>query len=308
MKILITGGAGYIGTELSYEIAKKYPGTDIIIYDNLSRKNYNLFIGQNKFQGSNISFIYGDILDFVKLKKIIKDTDIVFHLAAKVSTPFADQSPHEFDQINRWGTYEVVNAVLQSKVKTFIYLSSVSVYGAGEEIKSIKSHLNPRTFYGISKLKAEKYVELLFNNIEKTYIFRSANVYGKSKSMRFDAVINKFMFDANFKNKITIMGSGKQTRAFISIKELINVLSSEEILFKNNLKSGVYNLVSRNLSVLDIAKKIKEIYPESEQIFVNQDIKMRQIKVEYDERIKKIMPVKRDLIQDLLEIKEYFTF
>ena len=105
MKILITGGAGYIGTELTNMLAKNKDVSEIIIYDNLSRKNYNIFLSE-KFPGKNIRFIYGDILDTHKLKKVVDDIDVVYHLAAKVSTPFANEDPHLFDQVNHWRSEE----------------------------------------------------------------------------------------------------------------------------------------------------------------------------------------------------------
>jgi UDP-glucose 4-epimerase len=118
MRILITGGAGYIGTELTYELSKRNEVSEIIIYDNLSRGNYNLFIGQTKL--NKVKFVQGDLLDTRKLKKNLKDVDVVIHLAAVVTTPFSDQNPHLFEQVNHWGTAELVYAIEESKVKKFI--------------------------------------------------------------------------------------------------------------------------------------------------------------------------------------------
>jgi len=129
MNILITGGAGYIGTELTCELEKNPEVKQIIIYDNLSRGNINLFIGSHKLS-HKIKFVQGDILDTRLLKQTLKSVDVVYHLAAKVTTPFADQNPHIFEQVNHWGTAELVYAVEESEVKKFIYSSSASVYGA----------------------------------------------------------------------------------------------------------------------------------------------------------------------------------
>ena len=96
MNILITGGAGYIGTELAYELEKNPEVKQIIIYDNLSRGNINLFIGSRKLS-RKIKFVQGDILDTRLLKQTLKGVDVVYHLAAKVTTPFADQNPHIFE-------------------------------------------------------------------------------------------------------------------------------------------------------------------------------------------------------------------
>src|SRR5436190_10406753 len=99
MKVLITGGAGYIGTELVYKLGELNEVESIIVYDNLSRGNYNLFIG-HKVAPSKVQFIPGEILDSRKLRKVLKNADVVFHLAAKVTTPFANVDGHVYEQTN----------------------------------------------------------------------------------------------------------------------------------------------------------------------------------------------------------------
>ena len=188
MKVLITGGAGYIGTELAATLNEDPSISEIVIYDNFSRGNYNLFIGQTKLKGNKLRFVKGELLDTRKLKKELEDIDTVYHLAAKVTTPFADQNPHEFEQVNHWGTAELIYAIEESNVKTFVYMSSTSVYGASENTLNIDSPLNPKTFYGISKMRGEEHVKRLINSPIKTFILRCGNVYGYSKSMRFDSV------------------------------------------------------------------------------------------------------------------------
>ena len=83
MNILITGGAGYIGTELTYALEADPLINKIVIYDNLTRPNFNLFLGRAKMNSSKLKFVQGDILDTRKLKKEVQEADIVFHLAAK---------------------------------------------------------------------------------------------------------------------------------------------------------------------------------------------------------------------------------
>ena len=200
MVILITGGAGYIGTVLTKSLVKSEVVEKIIIYDNLSRANYNLFIGVKMPFGEKVEFIHGDILDIRKLKKVLKDVDVVCHLAARVTTPFANIDAHFFEQVNHWGTAELVSAIEESDIDKFLYLSSTSVYGATEELIGEGSEASPKTFYGISKLRGEEQCRRLLKKMN-AYIIRAANVYGYSRSMRFDAVINRFVFDANFTNQ-----------------------------------------------------------------------------------------------------------
>src|SRR5690348_12836656 len=133
MNVLITGGAGYIGTELIKLLVNNNEINKIVIYDNLSRPNFNLFLGQ-KFQGYHkISFVKGELLDSRGLRRVLKDIDVVYHLAAKVTTPFANADAHVYEQVNHWGTAELVYAVEESKVRKFIYTSSTGVYGSSEQ-------------------------------------------------------------------------------------------------------------------------------------------------------------------------------
>jgi UDP-glucose 4-epimerase len=304
MKILITGGAGYIGTELIYELDKRPEVEQIIIYDNLSRGNINLFIGVHKLS-KKIRFVQGDILDSRLFRKTLEGIDVVYHLAAKVTTPFADQSPHVFEQINHWGTAEVVYAVEESEVKKFIYTSSASVYGASSEEATEESIPNPRTFYGISKSKGEDHVKRLFDKDLDSYIIRCGNIYGYSKSMRFDSVINKFMFEANFKNRISIHGTGDQHRSFIHVDKTANILSN---LVFSDLNKGRYDLVEDNLSINTIVENLKIIYPELETLYVNQQ-RLRELKVKPNEDINALTSIpKRTLLEVLTTFKNEFSF
>ena len=175
MRVLITGGAGYIGTALCQALLADPSIERVTIYDNLSRHNYNAFIGTLKLD-HRFHFIEGDILDSRNLRKAVRNADAIFHLAAKVTTPFADQDAHLFEQVNHWGTAEVTYAVEESDVQRLVYLSSVSVYGSGEERKALGVQLNPKTFYGISKMRGEEHVRRLEDKV-KTHIVRCGNVW-----------------------------------------------------------------------------------------------------------------------------------
>jgi UDP-glucose 4-epimerase len=207
MKVLITGGAGYVGTVLTKHLVT-YPEVDkIIVYDNLSRKNSNLFLGDRLPNSEKVELVVGDILDLRKMKRILQDVDAVFHLAARVSTPFANIDADFHEQVNHWGTAELASAVEESNVKKFIFTSSTSVYGASGDFIDERQEPDPKTFYGISKYRGEEHVKRLMKK-HNALILRCANVYGYSRSMRFDAVINRFMFDANFTKRIQIHGNG----------------------------------------------------------------------------------------------------
>jgi UDP-glucose 4-epimerase len=281
MNILVTGGSGYIATELIRRLAADNEVSRIVVYDNLSRQNYNLFLGERLRGNEKIQFTKGELLDSRNLKKSLDGIDVVYHLAARVTTPFAHSDAHLYEQINHWGTAELVYAVESSKVKKFIYTSSVGVYGSSDHELDESIAPNPKTFYAISKLRGEEHVARLKDKMD-TYIFRCGNVYGYSPSMRFDAVINKFVFEANFEKRITIHGNGEQARTFIHIdlisQALANVLSA-------NLKSGTYNLVDRTLSVIDIVDELKQLIPDLEFILINQHMKLSQLVIKVNKEV-----------------------
>lgn len=304
MRVLITGGAGYIGTELTYELIKNDAITEITVLDNLSRSNYNLFIGQSKLN-SKVKFVKGDILDTRLIEKLMSNVDIVYHLAARVSTPFSDQNAHYFEQVNHWGTAELVYCAEKVNLKQFVYVSSVSVYGASNEEVDVDSEINPRTFYGISKMRGEEHVNRLFDKIP-TYILRCGNVYGYSKSMRFDAVINKFMFDANYSGRINVNGNGEQHRSFVHIDVVSKVLAN---LSNSTLKPGRYDLVNRVMKINDIVEGIMELYPGLEMLFVNQHLKLRQLQVKPNQVINRLSGINDISFNDeLFQFKKEFSF
>lgn len=272
MKVLITGGAGYVGYALVRQLMFAPEISEIIIYDNLSRRNYAFFDHQ-KFSEKPLRFVHGDILDGRKLNQTLKGVSVVYHLAAKVTTPFADMDAHSFDQINHWGTAQVVYAAEQEEVQHLIYLSSASVYGDSEEAVNEGSSLNPKSYYGIAKLAGEEQVLRLRNKM-KIHVVRSGNVYGYNPAYRIDAVINRFIFEAHFEGRVSVQGSGEQQRSFIHVDKLATALRQ---LLNASVASGTYDLAEHNFSINDILLSVKVLYPELETININPNMPRRNI-------------------------------
>ncbi|HEY9049432.1 MAG TPA: NAD-dependent epimerase/dehydratase [Ohtaekwangia sp.] len=306
MKVLVTGGAGYIGTELISALIAKPEVEQVIVYDNLSRPNYNMFLGLRLQNYTKITFVKGELLDSRALRKVLKGIDVVYHLAAKVTTPFANADAHSYEQVNHWGTAELVYAVEESNVKRFIYTSSTGVYGSSKEAADENTAPDPQTLYAISKLRGEEHVRRLAGKID-TYIMRCGNVYGYSRSMRFDAVINKFAFEANFSKLITIQGDGKQSRTFIHVDRAARALAN---LLTAQLGNGTYNLVERNLKVIDILDALKELIPPLEFIFINQHLRLHELNVKVNPEVNKLLGVVNDqpLKEELEEFLTRFSY
>jgi UDP-glucose 4-epimerase len=306
MNVLVTGGAGYIGTEL-VDLLVSNPSVDkVIVYDNLSRMNYNLFLGLKLQRHPKLSFVKGELLDSRSLRKVLKGVDVVYHLAAKVTTPFDSSDSHVYEQVNHWGTAELVYAVEENNVKRFIYTSSSGVYGSSSGAVDESTIPNPKTFYAISKLRGEEHVRRLFDKID-TYIFRCGNVYGYSKSMRFDSVINKFVFEANFNRIVTIQGDGKQSRSFIHIDRVSKALDN---CITSDLPGGTYNLVERSIKIFDIVDELKQLLPELEFIFINQHLKLRELSVKENLEVNKALGINnpKSLKKELEEFLSRFSF
>lgn len=303
MKVLVTGGAGYIGSELVYQLSLDENISEIIVYDNLSNGNENLFIStSHKIKSGNVKFVHGDLLDSRKLTKAMQGVEAVYHLAAKVANRFRNEDSHAFEQVNNWGTSELVLAVEEAdSVKKFVYVSSMGVYGSSTKSGSIDENtpVNPKSFYAISKMRGENHVRRLMKKMD-TYIIRSANVYGYTPTIRFDSVINRFLFDSNFNNKIQIHGSGKQARTFIHVSKLVHVL--KEVLTKK-IPSDVYNVGDVNCSVLDLVDIFKETYPDLEFIFINQHLQLRNMEINTDNKIGEFVSLPSSNLK--LEIEEF---
>ncbi len=299
MKVLVTGGAGYIGAELCAGLARDARVKELVVYDVLDRGNYGLFMGA-KLGGAKVRFVQGDVLDSRRLLQELAGCDMVYHLAAKVTTPFADAGSSQFEQVNHWGTAEVVYAIEEAAPKARVaYLSSASVYGQGKGSALLPLKPSPRSAYGHSKLRGEAHMERLGDN-QPVLILRSANVYGPGRCMRFDAVINRFLFQAHFQGRVTVRGSGEQRRPFIHVDAVVGTLLAA--LAPNN-HSGTFDLVENSWSVLQLVEALRGLYPETELLFVDQHLELASMEVERDARLADLQPVRHaTLAQDLGEM------
>ncbi len=305
MKVLITGGLGYIGSVLVQALQKATEIEQIVIYDNFARKNFGLLTGSN-LNPQKVRIIKGDLLNGHLLRKSIKDMDVIVHLAAKVSGPTADIDSHSFEQINHWGTAQLVDALEENPVQHLIFLSSTTVYGHSTKGVDLNTIPNPTTYYGISKYDAEQEIKRL-EGIVPYHILRSGNVYGYSPSLRINTVVNKFLFEANFLNQIHIVGDGQQVRPFIYIKNLVAVL--QRLVRGLKVPLGIHNLYEHNFSINDLADAIQSMYPNLDKISLNKDYKTRSLKLIGACELLQLAGVSSSqLLEELEEFKSYFAY
>lgn len=278
MKVLVTGGAGYIGCNLIALLAQRVDISKIGIYDNFSRNNYFQVIELKRKYGSKVEVFNGDILDSYKLKEVLQRFNHVVHLAAVTATPFSDEAPHLYEQVNHWGTASLVDTIDQlNHIESLIFLSSASVYGIGDNLYDEKSPVTPVNNYGKTKLRAEKQVDRLKNKI-RVSICRGGTVYGLSSSTRFDSFINKALYKAMVGEKITIYGNGEQIRPIVHISKVINSLTN--CLLGD--QEGLSIINEYNLAVNDITTVLQSIFPHVEYLHVNRDVAFRTLSVKAD--------------------------
>ena len=248
--ILITGGAGYIGSFLSTELIKK--GHFVTVIDKLvfgkkaikhliNNKNFKLY----KKDVSNLNF----------LKKIINQFDYIIPLAALVGAPLCKKKPKEALQTNLDSIKKMVKII--NKDQRIIFLTTNSGYGIGKKGKfcTEKTPLNPISLYGRTKVKAENIVMKHKNSVS----FRLATVFGVSYRMRTDLLVNNFVLTALKKRKLNLYESHFR-RNYIGISDVVSAI----IFTINNfqrMRTNIYNLglSSANLTKLDLAKSIKRV-------------------------------------------------
>jgi nucleoside-diphosphate-sugar epimerase len=243
MKILILGGAGYIGTVLVERLLKK--DVKITVVDNLWFGNY---LKKNK----NLKLVKKDIRNLDA--KLFKGVDTVIHLANIANDPMVELNQTISWEINVLSLKKIIENSIKHKIKKFIFASSGSVYGLKKEKKVTEElELLPISTYNKTKMIAER-VLLSYQNLIKIFIIRPATVCGFSPRMRLDVAVNNLTFQALKNKKINIHGGG-QIRPNIHMKDMCRTY--EHFLFKN-VKPGIYNAGFENISVKKIAQKIQK--------------------------------------------------
>jgi UDP-glucose 4-epimerase len=257
MKIIVTSGAGFIGSNLVDKLIDE--GHKVFVIDNLSS-------GKKENLNKKAIFYKAGICDLNKILPLFKGIDYVFHLAANPRVVFSVENPIESHQINVDGTLNVLYASYKNKVKRLIFASSASVYGDIKKLP-LKENItsNPVSPYGLHKLIGEYYCKLFSNlyNLE-TVCLRYFNVYGPRMDPNgpYALVIGKFLKLRKENKPLTICGDGKQTRDFIYVDDVIkaNILAMKS---KKVGKGEIINISSgKSYSINYIAKLIggKKVY------------------------------------------------
>jgi len=255
-KILVTGGAGFIGSHLVDILLSM--NNHVIVYDNLdeyySGKIQNILHNLKK---PYFTLVKADILDFEKLLRSMTDLDVVFHLAAQPGVRFSMENPEKTTKVDVFGTLNVLKAAKEVGIKKVVFASSSSVYGQPKYMPVNEKHpTEPISIYGASKLAAEKYCQIFNDQLDlPVMILRYHTVYGPRQ--RPDMAIHKWT-KAIFENKpITIYGDGTQSRDFTFISDIIDgTMRAAEV---DDIGDEIFNLGGGSkVSVNDVVKLLIE--------------------------------------------------
>ena len=259
MKILITGGAGFIGSHLAEHFHRR---ASVRILDNLrTGRRQNL-------EGLDIEFIEGSILDRKLLHTVMRDIDYVYHLAAMVGVPESVRQPHECVALNVTGVLNVLEAAADAGVRKLCFSSSAAVYGDNPIVpKREEMRPEPRSPYAVTKLDGEFYCRQFTETGRlDTVALRFFNVFGprQDPAGAYGSVVPFFFQQALAGKPLTIFGDGGQTRDFIYVKDIVSAL--DFVTVKPGL-TGVLNAgYGEQLTVLDLARRILQITHSSSRI------------------------------------------
>jgi len=290
MRLLITGGAGFIGSHAAEYYAEK--GREVIVFDNLSRAEtlgidqkaalYNWNRLKNNYR--NVKLIKGDVREFEKVKEAARDTDAIIHAAAQVAVTTSVKDPNTDLEVNILGTFNVLEAARKSKTSpTIIFCSTNKVYGTNVNKIPVKEgekryhyadekymdgiaeefpiDLCEHTPYGCSKLAADLYAQDYAHTYSlKTGVFRMSCIYGERQfGVENQGWVAWFTIATLLNNPITIYGDGKQVRDILHISDLIGAYDA---FINSNSKHEVFNIgggPTNTLSLLELLDLLEEL-------------------------------------------------
>ena len=284
--ILITGGAGYIGSVLSRQLLDL--GCKVKVID-------KLLFGRESIDelktNPNFQFIQGDILNLNELDKNLFDVDAIIHLAAIVGEAACVAKKDLAIRTNYSGTVHLARLAKAYRIKRFIYSSTCSTYGQTKETEAMKedSWTRPVDFYGETKIYAEREIMKLMDKNFSPTILRLSTVYGLSPRMRFDLVVNTLTKKAVKEGKIFIFG-GNQWRPLIHVSDVARVMALCLEAPLSRVGNQIINVGDNkeNYSISQIGELIKEYLPATKIENINTIEDRRSYKVRFD-KIEKIL-------------------
>lgn len=259
MRVLVTGGAGFIGSHIVEHFHRK---ADVRVLDNL-RSGY-----KENIDAFDVEFIEGSVTDRTCVKKAVQDVDYVFHLAAMISVPESMDKPIECVEINAQGTLNVLQEAAAAGVKKLCFSSSAANYGDNPTVPKLETMVpEPKSPYAVTKLDGEYYCKMFSSEgWLQTACMRYFNVFGprQDPGSAYAAAIPIFIHKAIRNEPITIFGDGEQTRDFIFVTDIV---AANVYLAEQTDLTGVFNVAyGKRQTINEIAKKIIQLTNSTAQI------------------------------------------
>lgn len=250
MKILVTGGAGFIGSHIVEHFQGK--AEEIRVLDNL-RTGY-----RRNLDGLKHTFIEGSVLDREAVRAAVAGIDYVFHLAAMISVPESMAKPAECAELNTVGTLIVFEEAARAKAKKLVFSSSSAIYGDNPTVPKIESMLpEPKSPYAVSKLDGEFYGRIFTTEGRLAVTcLRYFNVFGPRQDPKsaYAAAIPIFIDKALGGQPLTVFGDGEQTRDFIYVKDIV---AANAYFATQSPETGVFNVgYGARITINDLARGI----------------------------------------------------
>ena len=255
MKIFVTSGGGFIGR---YIVESLNHQNEVTIFENFSNSSKQEI---SYLLQDGVKLVQGDLTHLELLQKVVRDYDLVIHLAAKIDIEESIKNPHLSNEINVQGTINLLKACIDNRVPKFITASSAAIYGDPEETPVTEDTIpNPVSPYAADKLAMEAYVRAFANTFDLDSIsLRFFNVYGKGQRSAYAGVITKFMQKIASNNPLVIFGDGKNTRDYINIEDLVQGIS-KAIVHIEGMKGRTYNIATgKSVSVNELAELMLSI-------------------------------------------------
>ena len=288
-KVLITGGAGYIGSVMVPELLRR--GYQVTVLDKLyfGRQSIDEWV-----RSKRIELIQMDIRDIGKRPEILKGYDAVIHLAALSNDPSCELNPEFTEAVNYRETCHLALLAREAGIPRFLFSSSCSVYGEGTNTKLREdSPKNPVSIYAASKLRAEQYLLSLSNERFHPTILRLATAFGLSPRMRFDLAINVMTLHGYRNRKIIVRGGGQQWRPFVHIRDIADAFGTVLESPTEKVSGEIFNVGSdsQNYRIADLADLVAGEIPGVELETVPDDPDKRNYNVGFD-KIRKVLGFK----------------
>ena len=277
-QILVTGGAGYLGSVLVPMLLEAGYGVRVI--DRLYFGHSSLYAVQNH---PSLKITEEDILYQENIPDLFKNVHAVVHLASISNDPSCDLDPNLTIQTNFLATMALARRAQSEGVKRFVFMSSCSVYGAsGSQMLDENSRTGPVTLYALSKLQAERELLRLLNPRFSITILRLSTLFGLSPRMRFDLAVNTMVKRALQNQNILVNGEGRQYRPFVHVKDAAAAIKL--VLGENTKKvhGKIFNVGAENLNytIKELAEDIKKHFPKTivERVPFNNDIRSYRVR------------------------------